>query len=573
MDIVKFLKCTKEEFEDIYVRLKETGIFNEGYIKVIEMAMTHGNEMQLPKEYAKILEEMGFVQKIHEKNISNAVTRGNEQELKRNESKDEYIPKNNIEHEDDIENEKTEIEASSEVENVDEESDSSNASSDIEKEESIDDEKKEKQETKFMPKSLEEIQNMPEEEKAKRYYLTPERIVESMKRINNGKVWKDIQRVQDASFSLEQAIISAYNTGFYESDLSNPKFLDQRIKEFLPEDNQAVNFEELHKAAVLGTYVGYHVEKNQGDVNEIGLNGEDNSAIKLVKFPLIIDEMPKELLETIGKKLTNSISRSIDDLLKSNDGEKALLILTPIDDKLKEFADDYSESLQNSEEKEMVKAYIRVIKADLPEHMRNDFNELSVSMDLRSVDWNDKDSRENIIYMIKNLQGEGKNIDISKLISEINLNFEVNSAADLQNVDSLCAELSELADRDIDVNIAFALSSKNAVNIGLNSELNRIVGKYENINRDTSTELVNNGLNLAIDTAIKNTITEPLTIAIGDEDIIEQAAFASLEEREGGTCESILLNIAMGAIAEDMEREFEDEDQEFNPLFPERSES
>ena len=63
--------------------------------------------------------------------------------------------------------------------------------------------KKKEQEKQYAPKTQEEIANMPPEQVKKMFYLSPERMIASMKRINNGKAWDSLARNSKDKLELQ----------------------------------------------------------------------------------------------------------------------------------------------------------------------------------------------------------------------------------------------------------------------------------------------------------------------------------------------------------------------------------
>lgn len=564
MGIVNFHKCTETEFEDIRTLLEETELFTDNYIGLIEKAMLRGMQIELPKEHAAKLEELGLVTidngkakanlNLESKNNVEAYSNFSEEnnEIVADKEETEFSPKDNISEEEELAEGIEEIED----EELEEENEESNDDKDEINEESNPEEEKPTKE--FIPESLEDLKDIPEDEVSKRYYLTPERIIDSMKRIDNGKAWARIRKVYDGSFSLETAIKRAYATGFYQSDLSNPNFLDDRIKQFLPEGEEAIEFKGLHMAAVLGTYVGYHIEKTQGDVDEVALDGSQKTNLTVVKFPMVVSEMPEELKETVREDLTNNLTKRIEEIFRNNSGQRALIILRPIDEKIDELSEEYANSLQNTAENKAVKAYIQVIRGDMHDEMKNDFDELNVSMDLYGVNWKNKDERRKIIDSIDNLHEDGRNFDMTKLVEEINLSFVVNSNTSSEDIRALCDDLSKLAKQGIDVNIAFDLSTRDTLSVDRNVEINSIISEYDNIHRDTSTEFINNGTDLLINGAIAASV-------VGSLDENNPSLTQGIPAL--GTPERILRDIVMGATEIDSSIDMDDPEIDRRPLF------
>jgi hypothetical protein len=160
---------------------------------------------------------------------------------------------------------------------------------------------------------------------------------------------------------------------------------------------------------------------------------------------MVVSEMPEELKETVRDDLTNNLTKRIEEIFRNNSGRRALIVLQPIDDKIDELSEEYANSLQNTAENKAVKAYIQVIRGDMHDEMKDNFDELNVSMDLYGVNWKNKDERRKIIDSIDNLHEDGRNFDMTKLVEEINLSFVVNSNTSPEDIRALCDDLSKLA--------------------------------------------------------------------------------------------------------------------------------
>ena len=508
MKTLKLKKIPANELQAKLIVLKANGIFNDNMLNLVKVAVLNGATLELGNEYSKLLEELNLVENIIEK-----------------EEKDIRTARDYLKSEDENNVPKTrdfEVNQNKPNEPVPIEKENNDEIEMVEGEEKARQQEKEEQEKQFAPKTQEEIVNMPPEEVEKMFYLSSERMIESMKRINNGKLWDSLAKNNGNKIELQVAIERAYRSCVYPSDLTNPEFLDKRIGEYLPENNQAIQLKELHMAALMGTYVGYHVEKNEGDIDNLDANGNEKANIAIVKFPIIVDELPETLKEKTRQDLEKAIKDRVKEIMDMSDSYKALMILSPIEKTIDKAMEDYAEGLQETEENKAARAYIKAIRHDRKEEVPTNFDDLNVSLDLYGIDWNNKDTRESVINMVKNIQGEGKEVDVSKFVEEINMSFEVKSFADLRDVNAVCETLSELSEQGIEVNIAFDIPPEQLGNVELQEGINQTVGEYENINRDESTEIVNNGLDYAIHSGVEYALVKEIPV-INDPQVMVNA--------------------------------------------------
>ena len=182
----------------------------------------------------------------------------------------------------------------------------------------------------------------------------------------------------------------------------------------------------------------------------------------------------------------------------SNHSYRALAMMMPIERTIDEAIEEHSKSLNGREEKEAMQAYIKAIRKDLKNEMKPDFNDFNVEMRLHDVDWSDPSERKAMIDLIKELQSEGHDTDISKLIEKVEVPYTIDSPEDLKELKEACEDLGELKDAGIDVSIAFDISPEQLENPRLHEELNEIVDGYDNIERDYGAEVVENGVDLMI---------------------------------------------------------------------------
>ena len=507
MENIELKNMTLEEFRVKKIVLEASGFFDEGAIKMLEVAIQRKMPVMLSAEQTKFLETMNLVA---------------EKEMDLGEKKtivsDEITPESDKNIKTAYEEQGKEISQSVEDEEVIVQNDSmvqgaviEDAAQDVKELDATVEVETEKndEEQKFLPDSPEDIQNMPPEVIEKMYYLTGERMIETLKRMNNGNTWK-VLGMSGKDNELQVAIEKAYKSVIYPSDLADLDFLDKRVGEYLSDDNQALQLKDLHRAALMGTYVGYHVEQNEQSVDEF----EEEKNVAIIKFPLLADDLPDSLKDQTKTDLKKAINRSIEDIFNTPDSYKALLLILPIEERIDESIQRYSEGLHENEENKAVRAYIKTIRANMDEEVKNGMSDLNVSLDLYGIDWEDKETRKSVIAMIHTLQGDGRETEVENLVEEINMSFDVNSPADIGAVDKACEDLSKLSNQGIKVNIAFDIPPKEVMNPELQEALNDVVDKYDNIERDTSEELVSNGVDLLISEAIEQSVATEMISAV-----------------------------------------------------------
>ena len=543
MKNIKLKKMTPEEFKTKKIMIEASGFFDENTMKMLEIAVQRNMDVVFNEKQVELLEMMRLTvevksqgQAIQGTSLMQKTSR--EKEEIPFEGKREFVE--SIDVSEDVNPELSEDVVEEPMLVSEEQTEEIDAQIEVNSEEKVE-EKEETERQKFIPESPEELENMPPEEVEKMYYLTGERMIETLMRMNNGNTWKALGLAGNDN-ELQKAIEKAYRSVVYPSDLTSLEFLDKRVGEYLPEGNQAIQLKDLHKAALLGTYVGYHVEQNNTSINEI--DNTKNTAI--IEFPLLANELPDSLKSQTKSDLKKAISRSVEDIMNMSDSYKALMILIPIERTIDEAMQDYSEGLHDTEENKAVKAYIKTIRADMNNEIKNGMEDLNVSLDLYGIDWEDKDTRKSVIAMIHTLQGEGREAEVEKLVEEINMSFDVNSPSDVEAVDNACRDLSKLSSQGIKVNIAFEMPPQEAMNPELQVALNEVVDKYENIERDTSQELVDNGVDVLLSAGIESALSQA---AVG-----QALDMATPEDVAKNTLMSISLSAsAFGEIGQEIE--------------------
>lgn len=516
LNLVTIKKVDAKQWESAQIVLKASGKFDEKTLKAIEVSRIYNGKVELNDSQAEILKGLNLVDRLEEientrinegveekntKGTENEFTPQNGDEVKKagedekptddkdkkeqeeNESQDDELEekdksdkelKEDNEEKNDLEEEKKENEENDELEDENR--------SEIENKKDEESEKQEDELEEFAPEQNEQ------EVKGKHYYLTPERMLESIKRMNGGRTWEMLGKVGANNINLQYAIEKAYKSCIYPGDLRNPDFLDNAIKRELPENNQLTQLRGMHMSALLGTYVGYHVEKNEGDVDNLGANGEEKNTTAIIKFPLLASELPKELKEEFDKDLTKQITTKIEEIMNSNNSYKALMILTPIEKTIDRALGEYSDELQTTEKNKTQKAYIMLARSDIKDKLKTNFQSMNVQLDFYDIDWDNKDTRKDVIAMIDVLQQEGRETEIPKLIEEINVSFRIDSSNDLQRAESLCADLSKISKQNVQVNIAFDMPPEQAMNPEVQRELDTMVDKYDNMDRNKPKE-------------------------------------------------------------------------------------
>ena len=529
MRTLKLKKTQPAELQPKLIVLKASGVFDDNILKLIEIANLNGSIIELSDEQFKLLEEMQLIEsgiEKEEKNLGMAkehIEKENSMNIARTRDYDNLG--STEEPYANQQGERTKIEKELEMNSTE------GIAHEIDATVQIKNDEKE-QEKQYAPKTQEEIANMPPEQVKKMFYLSPERMIASMKRINNGKAWDSLARNSKDKLELQTAIEKAYRSCVYPNDLTNPDFLDKRIGDYLPENNQAVQMKELHMAALMGTYVGYHIEKNEGDIDNIDANGNEKNDVAILKFPMLVSDMPESLKSQTNQKLINSIKSRVKEIMDIPDSYRALILLMPIENTIDKAIDDYSEGLHDTQENKAVRAYIKAVRHDMSEEMQSQLDDLNVTLDLYGLNWNDKETRKSVINMVKSAQGEGKTLDVSKFVEEINMSFEVKSPADLVAVSSACEDLSELSEQGIKVNIAFEIPPEQVGNLELQAGLDDIVGEYENIKRGKTTEIVDNGIDYVLSKSVQN------TLAIG-----------TMKNPEDNFAQNLINSISIGATA------------------------
>lgn len=552
-------ESSPEEIKAKMIVLEASGKFPKGLLKLLEEGKLKGQTLQFEDAQVEILQSLQLVQdstsvevkKVPRINIQNRDSNVKEQripsegkqvlEQQEVENADVIVETESVEESRETTAQNEELDVEIQV-STDENQDEQNVS---EKEEN-----EEKKEKEFMPKSPEDLKNMPPEEVKKMFYLTPERMIESIKRINNGEAWNRLAQSSQDKLMLQTAIEKAYESCVYPGDLTDPNFLDERIGQYLPADNQAIQLKELHMAALMNTYVGYHVEKNDGDVKNINSRGEEQSQVAIVKFPTLVSEMPEVFKEQTRKELVKAIEKRVEDIVNTNNSYKALMMLVPMEHTIDDTLEDYTEGLHDTEEKKAVNAYIKTVRTDVKEEMRVSFRDLNVSMDLQDIDWNKADERKAALELIRKLQGDGRESAIPSMIDKINISFDINSPEDINALRAACEDFSDLSEQGINVKISFDIPPKDAMNPALQQELDNVVDDYDNVSRDTKTEAINHGIDAMIGKGVNSALgVMPVMTPLQERDVLE----ASLNDVSENKKEDILMAISLGATTMEVE--------------------
>ena len=528
---------TKEEIKLKLLMVRATGKFNDQEMKMIEIAATgNGIKLQLQDTQVEALELLQMVkEKVIYKEKGQGGVRLPKQAAEKTSMDNAVVYDNTIA---DIQHEYEEQNGESQLqENLAEDLQKSNETIEGQPQEILEDRQEMKEESKESSEkeknSEEEKEQIPEDNPEKRveatvelefeededvptefvpadrrkektiseygkmYYLTPERVLETLKNMNNGALWESLRRLPNG-VKVQQEVEKAYKSCIWYSDLMNPNFLDDKIRANLPEGSVPVEMKGFHQAALLGTYVGYQVEKNGQEIDEKENDNVKSTRIAVLKFPDVVDQIPNEMKHNIIDDLERAIADRIQDLMNTANPYRALMILSPMEQTVDKAMEDYANTLGDSGEDQMVRAYIGFVRENRESEMEEPIKEMNYSIDLSSLNWNDPTCRKNVVALIERLQGEAKDVNLPDFTEEIKMSFSIRTPADLREVDSVCADLAELSNEGIDVEIAFELPKKAAQNQAIDAKLDEIVNKYDNIERTDEPTTLNEAVSRAV---------------------------------------------------------------------------
>ncbi len=423
------------------------------------------------------------------------------------------------------------------------------------------DEEDRKMKEQFAPDcSLEEWQEKTPEEK-KMYYLTADRMFDNVKK--NSALWNKLGKIRleytnkfgekkqgeihssgMVCYTYQDLVEAAYKRCVYPGELTDLDFLDKQIQKIYADNNvpmeSVISLRGLHMNNLMTTYVGYHLEQNQKDIEDENPNVGDTIDVAAIRFPKIVDEMPAQLKSETREELVTTLKRNIHTALDSYGPPKAVMALLPLENFVERSMTEYEEKLEDSKEGQEKRAYISIVRKETENEMEQEFRKLNVTIDLKELDWEDATQRKEMIALIKQLQGEGRAQAISELIEKVDIDYLVENGDNAETIADFAQDIADLKEEGIDLKVTFVKDSTQSFDEDMQAAIEEVTDDYTIENRDDVTEAV-------VGTVVAAAMTTQLGAEPNENDIEAEGQNLLAEEHSEPTIEERVLRLAMAA--------------------------
>ena len=289
------------------------------------------------------------------------------------------------------------------------------------------------------------LATIPEKEKEyylKKYYLSGEKMYESIKKT---AVFNTLPS------NMQNKIKDAYLSCSQPSDLEDPDYLNKRLGSAFGLKDKMQGFEALHMAALGNTYVGYHMEE-VGSVSA-GDPGESKD-IAMLQFPAFAEEMPESIKEEVRRRGKEYIENRIRDVLNGNDSITALAILSPFDDFLDSSLDNLESQLGSGKDATSMKLYLKEMQKDVKGNVQGNMKNFDVAINASDVNFQDREQALAFIERMRNLDKEAGELNIDNAIKVIASEFQINSMDDARKVVAIRGTLEKVCP-NVDFDLIF----------------------------------------------------------------------------------------------------------------------
>ena len=530
--------------EDIQQLLKAPGVAGFLNIPNFEQVVRAQSDFsaQIDRRLAERLKERGFGEiieieveapKINKNEVSKEANKPKEETINSNDdigetdnisekqaSKKEFAPKDNDENK--LSDNKELEEISQKIEEL------------YKKKENVEENSEEEKQIK---EQIEEQKKEQSELIGQYYYLTPERMLENLKNLNGGSIWRNLFKTDRQREAVERAYLTCADPGL----LNNPEYLDDRMEKFLPEGENVGGLKGIHMLLLANTYVGYHVEERSNSQAEVGKDSLDSKSIDsdraeyaMLEYPAFVSEMPESLKSEIREKGMGIIHNAVENILINNNTYTALVVVSDTDKLVDKALDSLELEAGNDYKGNAIKAYIKTIDEDY----RKEFSKDKKSLFREGFDYT-------ITFSEDDLRNESTIAETSKILKEIEGSTPGNASSESfpkrievsmvienqKDVDELKKKVDSFKDFSSGTEVVVNYAIHSIINKELESQVNNISTPSGNVKleRDKGTEQ-----DMAIDEAVTGAIGDMASMAI------RMTAVSQLRQLENNSLGEIL---------------------------------
>ncbi len=302
-------------------------------------------------------------------------------------------------------------------------------------------------------KKPEEIEKTIAEERCEyigqSYYLTPDRVLDSLKKMNGGQVWSYL-----GILGLQGAVEREYMSCVWPNDLCNPDFLDiEKLAENFPEGQRPdlAFLKEVHSSALGCTYVGYRFDVVDSPTagQDVSQDAEQSYNVACISFPECIEEMPEKLKAIVMEDVQRNFRKLIEEKVnQSPDKYAALCSLVPAGLVMEKAAEitmnEYGQNDPDSGTKIAIIQSMNFRESDAKANEPSQpMEKLNLIFAVDEIPLNDPKSVKKLIQVFKEISGKGdaQNQGAPDAFKDINLNFVVRNIGDVEQLRTIYQDL------------------------------------------------------------------------------------------------------------------------------------
>lgn len=326
----------------------------------------------------------------------------------------------------------------------------------IEKLEKALDENKENEKVKeLIEKQIEEKAAERNEIYGKMYYLTPERMLENLQKMNGGRLWKTLFNSPEKRYAVERAYLTCSDP----NQLTNPDFLTNRIEQFLPEGENVQGLKGIQKLLLANTYVGYHVEERAPEAN-IDEPKVDESVVNpaMIEFPAFVSDMPEDLKAEIRENGYKLMNQAMQDVILNNSAYTAICVISDTDSIASKALGELEKQAGNDTKGLAIKAYIKTLDTQFEKDAKKDLGEkFDLAVTFSGEELSNDSVRADTIQLLKIIDKNGQENIVDNAVKTVDIDIIIKDTQDIEKLKKMTSSFGEV---NTEVNVNYAIDTQ-----------------------------------------------------------------------------------------------------------------
>ncbi len=377
------------------------------------------------------------------------------------EDKEEEPSQEPVEEEPDVEQEEREDKAPEEEQDQEFADDGTEKEAfEKEKEEIRERGKEEGKEPEEIEQEIEEVEKR-ERQAAKKHdcFLTPEKMIATLKEVNGGSFWRALQ-----ANGLDQQVVRAYETCIWPSDLANPDFFSG---DRLPRDENMppMAFKQMHVMAVAEASVEYQIEGVGGSTPGGDASKEtEEKGMGVINCPEVIDNMPQAIREAVEKDIALNYAKIVEETMnRSRDKFAGLCALVPANAIWEKAAERTMQGYnENDIEGSKKIAVIRMMDfRDNPNIEQSPTQGQPLEFAMGGIDWENQAVRKKALEALRDIFNKNgpERDQAENVIQRVDIYYVVEDSNDIEQLRTIYQDLSKFS-QGVNIVVSFVGSPK-----------------------------------------------------------------------------------------------------------------